>query len=258
MHMSKMSAIRLLLVGATSLSSLAVAIPAVAQTTVASIRGRVTDSAGAPVAGATVTLTSAGTSRAQTTTTNAGGSYILNGVRAGTYRISVSDPAKGSFQRDIAVGVGTAATVDAQLSSATDTAEGGSTASADGDGAQIVVTGSRLRETRTSEIATNISQEQLRVLPQTDRNFLSFAALAPGVRYNDSETDKSFSSVASPASVASWSAITTRSAIRRSTSLRKSALSCVIFSTRSARASATRASRSAVRRSSSAPLSTPT
>ena len=200
MHMSKMSAIRLLLVGATSLSSLAVAIPAVAQTTVASIRGRVTDSAGAPVAGATVTLTSAGTSRAQTTTTNAGGSYILNGVRAGTYRISVSDPAKGSFQRDIAVGVGTAATVDAQLSSATDTAEGGSTASADGDGAQIVVTGSRLRETRTSEIATNISQEQLRVLPQTDRNFLSFAALAPGVRYNDSETDKSFSSGASPAS----------------------------------------------------------
>lgn len=82
--MSKMFAIRLLLVGATSLTSLAVAIPAVAQTTVASIRGRVTDSAGAPVAGATVTLTSAGTGRTQTTTTNAGGSYILNGVRAGT------------------------------------------------------------------------------------------------------------------------------------------------------------------------------
>ena len=200
MHMSKLSAIRLLLVGATSLSSLAVAIPAVAQTTVASIRGRVTDSAGAPVPGATVTLTSAGTSRAQTTTTNDGGTYILNGVRAGTYRISVSDPAKGAFQRDIAVGVGTAATVDAQLSSATDTAQGTATASADGDGAQIVVTGSRLREVQTSEIATNISQEQLRVLPQTDRNFLSFAALAPGVRYNDSETDKSFSSGASPAS----------------------------------------------------------
>ena len=67
-------------------------------------------------------------------------------------------------------------------------------------GNEIIVRGGLLRETRTSEIATNVSQEQLRLLPQTDRNFLSFAALAPGVRYNDSETDKSFTSGASPAS----------------------------------------------------------
>ena len=63
-----------------------------------------------------------------------------------------------------------------------------------------MVTGNRLVETKTSEIATNVSQQQIRSLPQTDRNFLSFAALAPGVRYNDSETDKSFTSGASTAS----------------------------------------------------------
>ncbi|MBN9990804.1 hypothetical protein JND45_15830, partial [Listeria monocytogenes] len=62
------------------------------------------------------------------------------------------------------------------------------------------VTGSRLVETKTSEVATNVTQQQIRSLPQTDRNFLSFAALAPGVRYNDSETDKSFQSGASTAS----------------------------------------------------------
>lgn len=197
------SAIRLILASATALTgSVAMLTPASAQTTVASIRGRVTDAGGAAVPGATVTLASAGTGRSQTATTGANGTYILNGVRAGTYRITVTGPGDGRFEQTIAVGVGQSATVDARLAAPAsgDTAVGTAPPTDDGAGSQIIVTGSRLRETRTSEIATNISQEQIRVLPQTDRNFLSFAALAPGVRYNDSETDKSFSSGASPAS----------------------------------------------------------
>lgn len=196
------SVIRLILASATALTSSVVLIaPASAQTTVASIRGRVTDANGAVVPGATVTLSSAGTGRSQTATTSANGTYILNGVRAGTYRITVTGPNEGRFEQEISVGVGQSATVDARLAAAPASGEAGAPPpSDDGAGSQIVVTGSRLRETRTSEIATNISQEQIRVLPQTDRNFLSFAALAPGVRYNDSETDKSFSSGASPAS----------------------------------------------------------
>ena len=64
-----------------------------------------------------------------------------------------------------------------------------------------MVTATRLNETRTSEVATNVSTQQLRTLPQTDRNFLSFAALAPGVRYNDeNEQNKSIQSGASTAS----------------------------------------------------------
>jgi len=122
--MKKTNAIRLLLASATALSSVVVmTAPASAQTTVASIRGRVTDSAGAPVPGATVTLSSTGTSRAQTATSGANGTYILNGVRAGTYRIAVTGSDKGTFEQDIAVGVGQAATVDARLGTpATDTA----------------------------------------------------------------------------------------------------------------------------------------
>ena len=196
------SVIRLILASATALTSSVVLIaPASAQTTVASIRGRVTDANGAVVPGATVTLSSAGTGRSQTATTSANGTYLLNGVRAGTYRITVTGPNEGRFEQEISVGVGQSATVDARLAAAPASGEAGAPPpSDDGAGSQIVVTGSRLRETRPSEIATNISQEQIRVLPQTDRNFLSFAALAPGVRYNDSETDKSFSSGASPAS----------------------------------------------------------
>ncbi|MCW3845712.1 TonB-dependent receptor [Sphingomonas sp. LB-2] len=57
-----------------------------------------------------------------------------------------------------------------------------------------------LDEMRTSEVATDVGPDQIQRLPQTDRNFLSFAALAPGVRFSDSDTDRGITSGASTAS----------------------------------------------------------
>ena len=52
---------------------------------------------------------------------------------------------------------------------------------------------------KTSQVATNITAEQIRNLPQNDRNFLNFAALAPGVRVNaGSETTKEVTAGALP------------------------------------------------------------
>src|SRR4029077_15356637 len=45
-------------------------------------------------------------------------------------------------------------------------------------------------ETKQSEIATNVTEQQLRVLPQDNRNFLNFANLAPGVRTSTDENNK--------------------------------------------------------------------
>lgn len=200
MKMSKLSVLRLLLASATALTgSVTLVAPVMAQTTTASLRGTITDAAGAPVAGATVQIVSTGTNRTQTATTNATGAYILNGVRADTYRVTATGPDGEVVERTITVGVSQAGTVDLQFGADTATGEDAPADVSDA-GNEIIVRGGLLRETRTSEIATNVSQDQIRVLPQTDRNFLSFAALAPGVRYNDSETDKSFSSGASPAS----------------------------------------------------------
>lgn len=200
MKMSKLSVLRLLLASATALTgSVTLVAPVMAQTTTASLRGTITDAAGAPVAGATVQIVSTGTNRTQTATTNATGAYILNGVRADTYRVTATGPEGEVVERTITVGVSQSGTVDLQFGGDAATAEGAPADVTDA-GNEIIVRGGLLRETRTSEIATNVSQDQIRVLPQTDRNFLSFAALAPGVRYNDSETDKSFSSGASPAS----------------------------------------------------------
>jgi len=87
----------------TILSSLA--IPAVVATTVAvlaptgaeaqdytsgALLGTVTDSNGAPVAGATVTLTSVAQGQTRTLTTNASGQFSATGLPAGEYNYSVS------------------------------------------------------------------------------------------------------------------------------------------------------------------------
>ena len=61
-----------------------------------------------------------------------------------------------------------------------------------------VVGDTRLVDTRTSEVTTNVTQEQMRYLPQNSRNFLNFAALAPGVRVSDNEFRKEFSAGALP------------------------------------------------------------
>nr|WP_231621657.1 carboxypeptidase regulatory-like domain-containing protein [Sphingomonas sp. 37zxx] len=201
--MKTISAFRLLLASATALGgTVAMVAPAAAQTTTASIRGTVTDASGAPVAGATVTAVATANNITRTATTAANGAYILNGVRTGEYRVTIAGADGATFERLVTVSIGQSATLDAQLGAAAGAEEPadisvGDQSAQEGD---IVVTGSALAETRTSEIATNVSQEQIRRLPQTDRNFLSFAALAPGVRYNDSETDKGFQSGASPAS----------------------------------------------------------
>jgi len=166
--------------------------PAAAQVTTGSIRGQVRAGDGSAAAGAQVTARNTGTNQTYRATSAADGRYTLSGLRPGSYEVTATAGEQTASQT-VTLGVGQAASLD--LAVGAEVAGG-----VNDTGNEIVVTGSRLTETRTSEVATNVSQEQIRTLPQTDRNFLSFVALAPGVRYNDSETDKSFTSGASTAS----------------------------------------------------------
>ena len=84
------------------------------------------------------------------------------------------------------VSVGQTATLDL------DTAAAAAAPEAGGNGQAIIVTGTRLAETRTSEIATNVTREQIENLPQNNRNFLNFAALAPGIRVLQTEFRQTF------------------------------------------------------------------
>lgn len=162
-----------------------------AQVSTASLSGQVIGADGSAAAGAQVTARSLATNQTFRAVSDSNGGYALNGLRPGEYEVTATAGTE-TVSQNIVVGVGEAASLDLTV--------GGAAATAPTEGGQIVVTGTRLRETRTSEVATNVSTTQIERLPQTDRNFLAFAALAPGVRYNDSETDKGITSGASTAS----------------------------------------------------------
>jgi outer membrane receptor protein involved in Fe transport len=185
--------LRALLLGATALTgAVGVAVPAAAQTITGSISGQVRNADGTPAPNVTVTAKNPATNQSVSATSDANGQYRLPGLRPTTYEIT-ADIGGSAFKDTVIVEIGQSATLDIAPQAAV--AEGGAPASSD-DGA-IVVVGQRLVETRTSEVATNVSQEQIRRLPQTDRNFLAFTQLAPGVKYNDSETNRGFQSGAS-------------------------------------------------------------
>ena len=145
------------------------AAPAYAQTT-SRLQGHVDGAA----AGTKVTATDTVTGRVVTATINAEGNYVLVGLRPSTYRIEI----EGAEPRDVTLPVDQTVTLDITTTAAA---------------AQnnIVVTGTRDRaEVRTATVSTSVSQEQLENLPQNDRNFLNFAALAPGVSVSPSSGNR--------------------------------------------------------------------
>jgi outer membrane receptor for ferrienterochelin and colicin len=137
--------------------ALALAAPAAAQTT-STIQGHV-DGA---TADATVVLTDTNTGHQDTVKVDANGNYVLVGVPPSTYRVESGD-------KSVIVVVPLNQAVTADLIATPENTK------------DIVVTGSRARDVKTPAISTNISRFQLENLPNGDRNFLNFAALAPGV-----------------------------------------------------------------------------
>lgn len=169
-------------------TSLLAATPALAQLTTSTIRG-VVSTGTAAVPGATVSARNVETNSVARATAGTDGSYVLTGLRPGTYDISVGAAAgvAASTQRVI-IGVGETATLDVDTAVATAPAGGSTTATA----GEIVVVGRRLTETKTSEVATNVSREQIENLPQNNRNFLNFAALSPGIKVNQTDFRQTF------------------------------------------------------------------
>jgi outer membrane receptor protein involved in Fe transport len=157
-------------ISAAALSAaLMFAAPAQAQTA-SSLRGHVEGAA----AGATVKATDNNTGQVVTGVINASGDYFIPGLRPGTYSVE----ANGVDAETVVVPVGQTVVYDIAAPAAT--------------AADIVVTGKRggRSEVRTATITTNISQQQIENLPQNDRNFLNFAALAPGVSVTPSGTNR--------------------------------------------------------------------
>ncbi|MGN6849615.1 MAG: TonB-dependent receptor plug domain-containing protein [Sphingomicrobium sp.] len=139
-------------------AALSFATPAQAQTT-STVRGHVEGAA----AGSVVTVTDLNTNHSDTARTDANGNYLIAGLPPSTYRVESAGKAQ-----TVVVPLGQAVTVDL-AAPATSTA------------AAIVIVGARTKDVKTPSVATNVSRFQIENLPNGDRNFLNFAALAPGV-----------------------------------------------------------------------------
>src|SRR5947207_3130656 len=146
---------------------------AMSQTSTGSIRGYVTDSGGTPIAGARVTAVNTQTSAQREVTTQSNGFYALLGLVPTEYEVTARQIGMAPQKLRVRVLIGEVFSLDLKLAASAIQVEGVSVVAAAGV------------EMRTSEIATNVTQQQIERLLTASRNFLDLVALAPGVTISD-------------------------------------------------------------------------
>jgi Carboxypeptidase regulatory-like domain len=141
-----------------------------AQAVTGTILGTVTDTSGAAVPGATVTLTNQGTGLTRTIVTDQAGEYTAPSLPTGKYKIVAELPGfKTATLSDIELTVDTKVRVNARL-------EVGAVAET-----VTVAAASPLVQVATSELGTTVQEEQIKTLPLNGRNFVNLTRTVPGV-----------------------------------------------------------------------------
>jgi hypothetical protein len=153
------------------------AAPSFAQVDTGSILGTVSDSSGARISGATVTLTNEGTNAALSTTTESDGSYKFTPVRIGSYKIAVTMQGfQTTTQHDVAVNVGQNVVADFSLKpgSVSETVE--------------VSTTLPVLQSQDASVGQVIDSKSVNDLPLNGRNFTFLAQLSAGVNTPQADT----------------------------------------------------------------------
>ncbi|MEO5815051.1 MAG: carboxypeptidase regulatory-like domain-containing protein [Gemmatimonadaceae bacterium] len=150
------------------------ATPAFAQNSTGTVRGNITGANGTGVSDAQVTAKNVESGVQRGTVTRVDGFYVLPGLIPGTYDLAVRRLGTTGQTRRVVVQIGATQIQDFSLVNA---AIQLSTVIVQAQGATP--------ETRTSEVATNVSEAQINKLPSASRNFLELAALAPGVTVSE-------------------------------------------------------------------------
>jgi outer membrane receptor protein involved in Fe transport len=162
------------------------AVSAAAQSSTASIRGKVTNDSGALPADARIEAVGTASGFVRTTTPGPDGAFQLGGLTPGEYNLTVSATGFEPRTQKVTVLVGQNVTINFAMTPTTVVNEA------------ITVTGEQPVDMRTSEASTNVTTQQIENLPQDDRNFLNFATLAPGIRLSTDPQRKTISSDAQP------------------------------------------------------------
>jgi len=139
-----------------------------AQSDTARLQGTVTDSQGAAVSGATITVTSLDTGRVSTVATNELGYYSVSALPPGTYRVQIATKGFKTVQRDLELQV-------AQVGGADFTLVLGEQSET-----VTVEAGSPVINSQDSAIGNVVESRQITELPLNGRNFTQLATLGPG------------------------------------------------------------------------------
>jgi len=161
---------------------LLIAAGAMAQSTTATIKGKVQNERGSSIANAEINAVSTQSGFVKTVNSGGDGSYLLNGLTPAEYQIVVAAAGYEPRTETITVLVGQNLEMNLRLTPTAVLTE------------SITVVGTQAVEMKSSEIATNVTSRQIEDLPQNDRNFLNFANLAPGVTLSTNPERKVFSS----------------------------------------------------------------
>jgi hypothetical protein len=148
-----------------------------AQVDTGSILGTVSDSSGARIKGATVTLTNEGTNAALSTTTGDDGGYKFTPVRIGTYKLTVTMQGfrtTASHGLTVNVGENVVADFSLQLGSVSETVE--------------VSTSAPILQSQDASVGQVVDSKSVNDLPLNGRNFTFLAQLAAGVNTPQADT----------------------------------------------------------------------
>lgn len=136
-----------------------------------SITGTVRDSTGAVVSGAEVTVINTGTKVATKTTTNTAGDYLVGGLRAGTYDVTVTNVGfKKSDVTGVVIDVASKAKVDVNL----EVGQVSTEVNVKGESAAQV-------ETQSAELSGVVTGKEISQVVLNGRNFVQLVKLVPGV-----------------------------------------------------------------------------
>src|SRR5216684_3316469 len=144
--------------------------PLLAQSTYGSIAGAATDSSGAAVAEAQVTLTNLGTSEKRTQTTGSDGLYSFVNLFPGRYKVEAEKTGFKHFTRpEVVVEVNQSARIDVtlQVGDVTQSVE--------------VTAETPLLQSETSSLGQVVEQRETNELPLNGRNIFNLTAIAPSV-----------------------------------------------------------------------------
>ena len=152
-----------------------------ASSSTAELRGQVTDSVGAAVPNATVTVTDTSKGTSQTTTTNSEGIYTFLNLLPSSYELKVEAATAGfaPISTRIELTVGQRANIPFKLNAGTITEN------------VDIVAGAEVVETDRTQQSSVVDVGQITNLPISRRNYLDYALLTPGVNDADNISDAS-------------------------------------------------------------------